>query len=209
MSESAAQINEYLDFLFAYGPIWVYLALLVACFIENIFPPFPGDTFIIVAGGLVAAGRLELWLSCLLILTGGLGSTMCLYYIGRRFGRDFFLKKNFKYLPTSDVHKAEDYLIRRGALVMIASRFIVGFRAAIALVAGIGNYGSVKTLVYSAVSYCLFAGILFFVGFSLVENLDRIGSYFKTYNTVVLVLVALTVIAYVARKIVIARKRDQ
>lgn len=208
MSETALQINEYLDYLFVYGPVFVYAALFIACFIENIFPPFPGDTFILVAGGLVAVGRLELWLSFLLILAGGLGSTMCLYFIGSRFGRDFFLKRNYRYLPTSDIFKAEDYLHRRGALVLIGSRFVVGFRVAIALVAGIGNYGYIKTLCYSAVSYCLFGGILMFLGFGLIENLDRIETYFRTYNTVVLLLVASIIIAYVVHRFMRIRKEN-
>ena len=32
MSETLFKINEWLDYLFAYGPFWVYLAIFLACF---------------------------------------------------------------------------------------------------------------------------------------------------------------------------------
>ena len=95
MFDSPTQVTEWLDFIFSYGSGWVYLALFVACFIENIFPPFPGDTFIIIAGGLIAAQRLEPVMSVLLILTGGLASVMIMFTFGRRSGRGYFMKKNF------------------------------------------------------------------------------------------------------------------
>ena len=52
MTDSPEQISQWLDYIFSFGVGWVYVALFVACFIENIFPPFPGDSFIAVAGAL-------------------------------------------------------------------------------------------------------------------------------------------------------------
>ena len=94
MGENVQQVSEWLDWIFAYGSGWVYVVLLVACFIENVFPPFPGDSFIVVAGVLVALGRLDLALSGIVIAVGGVSSVMLMYYLGRRFGRDFFIRKN-------------------------------------------------------------------------------------------------------------------
>ena len=72
MSENPQQVSEWLDLIFSYGTFWVYLILFAACFIENIFPPFPGDSFIAAAGGLVALGKLSLGLSFFLALAGAL-----------------------------------------------------------------------------------------------------------------------------------------
>ena len=100
MSENPIQISEYLDYLFAYGAFWVYLIIFAACFIENIFPPFPGDSFIVAAGGLVALGRLDLVGTFLTIVTGGVASVMVLYALGKRYGREYFIRRNFKYFSS-------------------------------------------------------------------------------------------------------------
>jgi hypothetical protein len=56
MSDSLVHINLFLDQLFQHGPLLVYVVLFFACLIENLFPPFPGDSFVAAAGALAAAG---------------------------------------------------------------------------------------------------------------------------------------------------------
>jgi len=206
MSETYQQIQQGLDFLFAYGPFWVYLMILVACFIENVFPPFPGDTFIVAAGAMVAFRRLDLYISLAVIFIGGLGSTMLLYYLGRRFGRDFFLRKDYKYFSATDILKMEESFARRGALILVFSRFVVGMRAALAIAAGISRYRALPMLIFSAVSYMLFAGLLVFLAFKLVENLGQIEYYFRAYQAVVWAAVAAIVATMVYRRVFAARK---
>lgn len=68
---------------------------------------------------------------------------------------------------------------------MIVSRFVVGMRAALAIVAGIGRYPSGKMALFSTISYLIFCGLLFFAAFKLVENLGAIEYYFTAYNRIV------------------------
>ncbi len=182
MSESLAIINEYLDKAFMYGPFWAYFVIFAACFIENIAPPFPGDSFIVAAGGLVAVNRLDPVYGLLTILIGGMASIMFYYYLGRRYGRDYFMRKNFRFFSAEDIVAMEARFERRGWLLLVASRFIVGFRVALALAAGIGKYPAGRMFVYTLISYILFSSLLMYLGFKLVENFDRIGYYFRTYN---------------------------
>ena len=105
MSESFALINGYLDYVFTYGTFWVYLAIFVACFVENIFPPFPGDSFIVAAGGLVAVSRLDPAPAMLAVVGGGMCSVMLLYSFGRLYGREYFIRRNFRYLSAADILK--------------------------------------------------------------------------------------------------------
>ena len=206
MSDTFQYIQQWLDIIFAYGPFWVYLAILVACFIENVFPPFPGDTFIVVAGALVAFGRLDTYWSFAAVLTGGLASTMLLYYLGRRFGRDFFMRKNYKCFSAADVLKMEARFERNGALLLVLSRFIVGMRVALAIAAGISRYRAGLMFFFSAISYALFAGLLMLLAHKLVENLDQIEYYFKAYQAVVWVIVIAILGFVVYRKLAVGRR---
>jgi len=200
MSEYMIQINACLDQIFALGTVWVYLAVFVACFIENITPPFPGDSFIVAAGGLAAASRLDFTLAFLSVLGGGMFSIMLVYLFGRRFGRDYFLRKDFRFFSAKDILEVEEKFQRRGGLMLIASRFIVGFRVALAIAAGISRYPSLKMFFYTLVSYMLFTGLLMYLGYKLVENYERIEYYFRTYNTIGWTVVIGLVVIYVFRR---------
>jgi membrane protein DedA with SNARE-associated domain len=123
-----------------------------------------------------------------------------LHYVGRRYGRSFFLRRNFRYLSAADIMKVESHLRKWGALILICSRFVVGLRAAIALTAGIGRYNTAKMLVYSTISYLIFVGLLMYMSMALVENFDRIAYYFRTYNSIVWPLLILLVVTYLVRR---------
>lgn len=201
MAETLIKVNEFLDFIFAYGPFWVYALIFLACFIENIFPPFPGDSFIVGAGALSAMGRLDFALSFIIVIAGGMSSVMILYLIGNRFGRDYFIRKDFKYLSKADIIKAEDNFKKYGVLLLILSRFVVGFRVLIALTAGISKYQFLKMILFSTISYMLFAGVLMYASNKLVENLDVLQSYFKTYNMIIWPLLIIALSLFIIWKI--------
>jgi len=199
MSDYLLYINEFLDQLFAYGPFWVYMVIFAACFIENITPPFPGDSFIVVAGGLVAVSRLDPILSLLVVVSGGMCSVTLIYLWGRGYGREFFLQKDFKYFPASEVLKIEEKFISRGPLLLLVSRFVVGFRVLLVLTAGISRFPLVPMIIYSGISYMLFGSLLIYLGFKLVENYELIERYFQTYNFIAWPIVIVIVIIYIIR----------
>jgi membrane protein DedA with SNARE-associated domain len=201
MSSSLPELNAYLDHIFAYGSFWVYAAIFAACFIENLVPPFPGDSFIIVGGGLIALGRLELATTLAVVLVGGMSSVMVLYYIGRHYGRSFVISRNYRWFTADDVDRMEHRLENYGGLILISSRFIVGLRSALALAAGIAHYYPVRMFIYSLISYLLFVGMLVLLAIKLVQHFELIEQYVRTYNIIVWPLVGLLIAAFVWRRI--------
>ncbi|RKX27134.1 MAG: hypothetical protein DRP45_01800 [Candidatus Zixiibacteriota bacterium] len=200
MSESIVQIDQYLDLMFAYGTLWVYLLILAACFVENLFPPFPGDSFIVAAGGLVATTRLHWLPTVLVVVCGGMASVMIIYLLGRRYGRDFFIRKNYRYFSAADIIKVENYFSKWGPLILISSRFVVGCRVILSLVAGVSSYPAARMFAYTAISYCLFCGVLMYIGYMLMENMDTVAYYFKTYRTILWPALAVLLVVYVFRR---------
>jgi membrane protein DedA with SNARE-associated domain len=209
MGESIDQINHYLDYAFMYGPVLVYAAIFAACFIENIAPPFPGDTFIVVAGGLAALGRLDWRVAFMAVIVGGISSIMLYYYLGRHFGHDYFRRKNFRFFTIDDIDAVEDRFHRYGALLLVVSRFALGFRVVLAVAAGIGRYPAFKMFLYTLISYILFTGLLMFLGYKLVEHLDAIALYFRTYNYIVWPLVLALVVWWAVRRYRRIRERKK
>jgi len=206
MSDSLAQINEYLDYLFVYGPFWVYVVIFSACFVENLLPPFPGDSFIVAGAGLAAVGRLDLYLCFPVVAGGGMCSVMLLYFVGRRYGRSFLLRKNYRYFSAADIYHIEKSLQRWGVLLLIFSRFVVGARTALTLAAGIGQYPATRMLVFSTISYFLFTGLLAYIAFALVENFHLIEEYFRAYHIIVWPVLIILVLIWIVRRVMRLRK---
>ena len=209
MEQSLQLINDFLDRLFIYGPIWIYLALFLAAFIENIFPPFPGDIFTLLGGAIAASGKLNVMIVFIMIYLGGILSILVLYYLGRNLGRDFFIRKNYKLLSRKDIDKLENWFARRGAYLLIFNRFIVGARAAVAVITGISRYNPVKMTILISISFWLFNGILLFSGYFFVSRFDDIVKYFGTYEKLAWPIVIITVIVFVVYKIKAVRKNGK
>lgn len=209
MVESPAQVSEFLDGVFRYGTLWVYLILFVACFVENLLPPFPGDSFIAAAGGLVALQRLDFLLTMSLILLGGVSSVMVLFYVGKGYGRDYFERKNFKYFSVKDIALMEKRLDKLGPLILVVSRFLVGIRTAVAIAAGVGRYPALKMLFYSTVSYILFTFLLMYLAIGAVENLGILKEYFERYNMIIWSLMTVTVITYFVGKYFLVKREGE
>jgi membrane protein DedA with SNARE-associated domain len=207
MIDSLAQFNHYLDVAFSHGPLWVYALLFAACFIENIFPPFPGDSFIIAGGGLVAAGRLSLVPTALSIILGGMCSVMLLFFIGRNYGHDYFVRKNFKYFTADDVRKMHVRLQKWGALILIVSRFALGLRSIIAVAAGVAEYPVERMAVFSTLSYALFVSLWMYFGAEVVKHLDTIEYYISTYNRVFWPIVGLLAAGWLAKRYFDAKRK--
>ncbi len=197
MIEQPVYITEFLDSIFSYGTFWVYLVLFAACFIENLFPPFPGDSFVIAAGGLVALQRLDLSLTAVTIMSAGVSSVMLLYYFGLTYGRRYFEEKDYKYFSVKDIELMEIRLLKWGALVLVISRFLVGIRSAVAVAAGVGRYPALNMFFYSTISYFLFTFVLMYLAIETVENFEVIMSFLEKYNMIVWPLMIISVSWYI------------
>ncbi len=201
MEHSLHLINEILDELFAYGPFWIYIAIGVSSYIENIFPPFPGDFVTITGGALAAAGRLDVAWVFFVAYAGGIGSAMTVYYLGRRFGRSFFIGKNYKYFSANDIKNMEAWLNRRGTLLMLFNRFVVGARTVIMLAAGIGNYKAFRAFALISISFWLFNGLLLFSSHLFIVNFDTIAHYFHLYERIMWPVIIIIMVAIIVKKI--------
>ncbi|MCP4706541.1 MAG: DedA family protein [candidate division Zixibacteria bacterium] len=192
--------NDLIDKLFIYGPFWIYAFLFLASFIENIFPPIPGDFITVTGGALAASGRLNIYLVFLMVYAGGILSMMLIYYLGRSRGRDFFMRKNYKIFSRDDIPRLESWFAKRGVLLLIFNRFIVGVRAVIALVAGISRYNPVKKFVFVSISFWIFNGLLLFSSYLFVINFDSVFYYLRLYEKIVWPIIIVILIIFVVIK---------
>ena len=73
---------------------FIYLALGLSAFVENLFPPIPGDTMIAFGAFLVGTGRLAFFGVYLSTTLGSLLGFMVLFWLGSYLGRKFFIERD-------------------------------------------------------------------------------------------------------------------
>jgi membrane protein DedA with SNARE-associated domain len=193
----SAGFNELLAFVESVDPRYIYLILFSVAFIENIFPPFPGDTFTIVAGYMAALGKLTVLSTLAAVSFGTFVSVMLIYYVSYRHGRPLLIRKKYTFFTTRDIARVQTWFGRFGAWTLIFSRFVVGGRVAIAAASGMGRYPAGRMAIFSLVSAVLFHGTLIGLAFLMHAYIRDLVDGFGLYSKIVLVIVAVLIILWI------------
>jgi len=183
----------------AFGPFWFYLFIFLSGVVENLFPPYPGDTVTFIGGYLAGTGLLTLPLVFFSASLGCLAGAMILYILGKNKGREIFLKNKGKVFNKAQLEKVENWFKRYGEKVLILSRFLTGVRSLVALTAGVGNVKVQKMTGYTLISIILWNSIILFSAFKVQKNWREILGMIQVYNKVVLTVVILIVIVWLIK----------
>ena len=195
-----------LEFFSQLQPIHYMLLVLLAYFIENIFPPLPGDTMLVFTAyvfGLYFGPGDFIWLYAFSVLGAVLGF-MLMVFLGKRFDRQFFVEKNWKFASSDFMIKAERYMDHYGAWMVLGNRIFFGMRPVIGLVSGMSKLKWYNTLILVTVSSLVFNAVFIFLGYVLGENWDLIESILKNYS----VFTIIALIALIAFTVVRIRKHE-
>jgi membrane protein DedA with SNARE-associated domain len=114
-----------------------YVLLGALIFGESSGLPIPGETALIVAGGLTAAGHLSLLLVIVVAAVAAIVGDTLGYWLGRRGGRALLLRDGFGARHRRRaLARADRHFVRHGAATVFIGRWIPGLRYMAALVAG-------------------------------------------------------------------------
>lgn len=170
------------------SPLWVYCAIFLVAYIENIFPPSPSDVLIVAGGYLVGIGHINFLETLLIATVGSTTGFMTMYKIGDWFGIKIIETGKMKFLPLESIHKVEAWFRRYGYWLIIVNRFLSGTRAVVGFFAGMSEVKFWPTAGLCFVSALLWNGILIYIGTLLGENWDTIGLYLTAYSQIVIVI---------------------
>ncbi len=181
------------------SPLWVYLLLFISSFMENIFPPIPGDTVVVVGAYLVGVGKLNIFLAFFVTTFGSILGFMTLFFLSFSYGNSILEKRIFKSYVTS-IKKVESWFEKYGYGVILFNRFLSGARSVISIFAGISKLKPKKVFVYATISCGIWNFFLIYVGYKLGENWKVLIEVIKKYNKYTLIGFLLAIIIYVLIK---------
>jgi membrane protein DedA with SNARE-associated domain len=125
---------------------------------------------------------------------GAISGFMLMVFLGKRFDRQFFVEKNYKFASSDFMIKAERYMDHYGAWMVLGNRIFFGMRPVIGLVSGMSKLKWYNTLSLVTISSLVFNAIFIFLGYVLGENWELIESILKKYSIFTIVaLIALVV----------------
>lgn len=130
-----------------------YLGLFTLLIIGGIGFPFPEDTTLILCGFLISNDVVRPVPALLVVYAGVLIVDFFLYFVGRKYGRMILTHKRFhKIISPERLSLLEDKFNKRGILVILIGRHLVGLRAQIFIVAGVMRMSSLKFVAADAIS---------------------------------------------------------
>ena len=199
-----------LESLFSFieqAPPWlVFVTVFLASYIENIFPPIPGDTILIFGAYLVGRGNLSFGMAMATTLTGSVLGFLTLYVVGYKYGRGFMYSKTQTWFSPKSLERVETLFEKWGYGVVLINRFLAGLRSVIGLFSGIGKLDIWKVILLSTVSSLFWNGTLIWLGSSIGENWEQIGIYLKRYNTAVSLVIVTILAGFLIHRYVIVKE---
>lgn len=191
-------IHRILAILGALPGALIYLVLGGGAAVENVFPPVPADTFVLIGSFLAARGAALLWLVFLSTWVGNVASALVVYGLARRYGRAFFNRRVGHWLlHPRQLEQISLFYERWGELAIIFSRFLPGFRATVPVFAGVTHLSFPRVAFPVAIASAAWYGALVFLGSLAGRNLDWIARTFSHVSGVLLWL-ALILLVLVA-----------
>ena len=136
----------------------------------------PGDSLLVTAGILAAAGTLSLPLVIAVSVAAAIIGDSVGYELGARVGPRLFCRPKSRLFNPKNVERAQTYFDRYGARTLVLARFIPVVRTFAPPVAGVAKMPYRRFLTFNALGGLLWgAGVptaAYFLG-QLIPNLDR------------------------------------
>ncbi len=161
----------------------VYLLIAIGAAVENVFPPIPSDTFVLLGGVLVDRGLLR---ADLVFVSAWLANNLLalfVYLMGRRYGRGIFRTRwGHWLLRPHQLERLTEFYVRYGTVTVLVSRFFPVFRVLIPAFAGISRLPFWRTAIPLGIASAVWYGVLLLAGIFASRNLPRMLSVFEAFN---------------------------
>lgn len=189
-------MNAILDFLGSRGPFLLYALLGSGSALENLFPPIPADTFVLLGAFLAAGGRADATTVFLVTWLANTVSALLVYWMGYRLGRPFFQVGLGRHvLNPAQLRRLGDFYSRWGLPAIFLARFLPGLRAMVPVFAGVTHQRFLVVAFPVLVASGIWYGALVWLGASAGRNLPAIMGWITGANRALLAFAGLVCLA--------------
>jgi len=153
-----------------------YAGICLTLLLGGLGFPFPEDATLLMSGFLIAQGTTKLFPTFLVVFSLLLITDFLVFLVGKKYGRKLAQHKRFgRLISPEKLLKLEEKFRRRGALVVLFGRHILGLRTPIFLAAGVMRMSVKKFLMVDAATVLLTVAFIWggigFLGDSRIQML--------------------------------------
>lgn len=189
-------MSQVLGFFTGLSPFLVYVVLGAGAALENVFPPVPADTFVVLGGFLAAQGRADAVGVFLVTWGANVVSALAVYGLGRRYGRGFFRGGLGRHLlRPHQFERLQGFYDRWGHWAIFFTRFLPGFRAVVPVFAGVTHQRFLPVAIPILVASGIWYGFLTWLGAVTGRNLGTIMGWLGNVNRTLLAIAVLLALA--------------
>lgn len=171
-----------------------YLLLMAIVFTETgLLLGFflPGDSLLITAGLVAAAGGLNIWWVDVLLIVAAITGDSVGYAIGARLGPRLFTRERSLLFNPAHVERTRRFYARHGAKTIVIARFVPIIRTFAPVVAGVGTMEYRRFLFYNVFGGAGWVISMTWAGYLLGRAIPEIDKY---VHVVVIIVIILSVI---------------
>lgn len=183
-------MEEYLHQFIQFAQDNTYLAytmLFISAFVENVFPPIPGDTVTLIGAYFVGTGHLNYFGVLISTTLGSVVGFMALFFLAYWLEWKVIEKYNFKWIQRSHIDRVEAWFRKYGDWIILANRFLSGVRSVISFTAGLSKLRILKVCLLSFLSALIWNGMIISAGAFIGEHWENIEKYLRLYNQIIIV----------------------
>lgn len=185
-------LQDLLGFLDGLHPVVVYGVLGVGAALENVVPPVPADTFVLLGGFLAGRERADGWTVFAVTWLANVVSALAVYAAGLRYGRSFFAEGVGRYvLHEGQLRRIRAFYDRWGLAAIFFTRFLPGLRAVVPAFAGVSHQRFLPVAAPLVLASAIWYGMLVWLGATAGRNIETIWRWVQGTNRVLVVLAAL------------------
>lgn len=183
------------------------LGLFVLLLLGVVGFPFPEDAILLTGGFLIARGSARPALILISVYSGLLLTDFLLYSVGRKYGRMVITHRRFSRLLSSErLSRMERAFNRKGVLVILLGRQILGIRSQVLLSAGVMKMPSRRFFFSDAVSAMVTITLIGGAGYLGGHNLEALRRHISGISLDVLICLSILLAAYLFFRYVRSRR---
>jgi membrane-associated protein len=180
-----------------------YVVLFVIVFTETgLLVGFflPGDSLLITAGIVAAAGGLNIWWLNIVLIVAAITGDSVGYAIGVRLGPRLFTRPQSLLFNPRHIERTRVFYARHGPKTIVIARFVPIVRTFAPVVAGVGQMEYRRFIFYNVAGGVGWVTSMTWAGYGLGRVIPNLGSYIHLVVAVVIVLSVIPIVIEILRE---------
>ena len=173
--------------------VFAETGLLIGCFL-------PGDSLLITAGLLAAAGHLNIWWINVLLMAAAIIGDSVGYAIGARLGPHIFTREKSLLFNPKHVVRTQHFYEKYGPKTIVIARFVPIIRTFAPVLAGVGAMRYRRFLTYNVLGGIGWVASMSWAGYGLGRAVPNISKYMHAVVITIIVLSCIPIAVEIYRE---------